>query len=143
MLITASRFHRSCELSPGESGEAQALVLLEELRRAFGLPGEALADFRLAVVEACLNALEHGAPPVQVMVTGQRQGSELRVVVEVVDHGPGFEPETVPRPELPAKLASPRKRGWGLEIMRRLADRVTVSSHPGQTRVKLVRVLRG
>ena len=143
MLATAGRFRASCTLSPGEGAEAQALALLEKLRLALGLPGEALADFRLAVVEACLNALEHGAPPVEVTVEGRRRGQQVRVVVRVVDHGPGFAPEAVPRPELPAKLASPRKRGWGLEIMRRLADQVSVSSHPGRTQVSLVRVLRG
>jgi len=135
-------FTKAVTLALGPGAEAQALALLEEVRQAFGIAQEALADFRLAVLEACLNALEHGAPPVEVEVEGERVGAGLRLWVHVVDHGQGFSPQGIPRPHLPAKLGSPRKRGWGLEIMRRFADDLQVESQPGYTKVSLMRWLK-
>lgn len=140
--LATNLFSARTTLQPGEGSEGQALVLLEKVRRYLALPAESFSEFRLAVVEACLNALEHGAPPVEVEVAAERVAQGWRVVVCVIDHGQGFSPASVPQPELPAKLASGRKRGWGLEIMRRFADEVTFNSRPGLTQVRLVRLLR-
>ncbi|MGQ9495512.1 MAG: ATP-binding protein [Thermoanaerobaculaceae bacterium] len=130
------------QLPAQEGAEGQALELLEEVRCFFSLPSEALADFRLAVVEACLNALEHGAPPVEVEVKGKREGDVVTVCVLVRDHGPGFHPENIPQPQLPAKLRSDRKRGWGLAIMQRFTDRLEINSRSGLTEVRLSLVMQ-
>ncbi len=136
-------FSAQVELCKEEGGEAQALQLLEEARCFFAVKPEALSDFRLAVLEACLNALEHGQAPVAVEVEGHRDGEEVHFWVRVVDHGPGFRPEAVPQPQLADKLSSPRKRGWGLEIMRRFSDRLTIDVQPGRTVVSLYRLASG
>lgn len=120
--------------------EAGALQLLEEARAFFSVKPELVSDFRLAVVEACLNALEYGKPPVEVEVEAWREGDAVHFWVRVTDYGPGFSPESVPSPQLADKLGSPRKRGWGLEIMRRFADRLVVDSRPGRTVVSLFRL---
>jgi len=57
----------------------------------------------------------------------------------VTDHGPGFDLDKVPVPYLEAKLHGNRKRGWGLELMRHLMDRVDVVSEPGFTQVRLLK----
>lgn len=139
---TRSGIRKWCRLPAQEGAENQALELLEEVRCFFSLPSEALADFRLAVVEACLNALEHGAPPVEVEVKGKREGAMITVSVLVRDHGPGFHPEKIPQPQLPAKLHSDRKRGWGLAIMQRFADQLEINSRLGLTEVRLSLVMR-
>lgn len=138
-----TRIHKWAKLPVEEGAESQALELLEEVRSFFSLSFEALADFRLAVVEACLNALEHGAPPVEVEVDGEREGDSLMICVLVRDHGPGFSPEDIPQPQLPAKLQSDRKRGWGLAIMQRFAHRLEISSRVGLTEVRLWLVMEG
>ena len=51
----------------------------------------------------------------------------------------GFDPSSVTRPVLEAKLHSQRKRGWGLELIRRLMDDVTITSRPGLTKVHMIR----
>ncbi|MCS7182665.1 MAG: ATP-binding protein [Thermoanaerobaculum sp.] len=131
-------------LLAAESGaEADALHLLDRVLGALGVGSEALCEFRLAVVEACLNALEYGRPPVKVAVEAERGPDWVQLVVRVEDHGPGFSPSSVPPPQLADKLASPRKRGWGLEIMRRFTDRLEVDSQPGKTVVTLYRVFSG
>lgn len=139
----SSTFSSRVVLREAEGGEAQALRLLEEARVFFAVRPEVLSDFRLAVLEACLNALEHGQPPVEVEVEAHRQEDGVHLWVRVMDHGPGFEPEAVPQPQLADKLSSPRKRGWGLEIMRRFADGVAFDSKPGRTVVTLYRLASG
>jgi serine/threonine-protein kinase RsbW len=72
---------------------------------------------RLALDEAIVNALRHGhrsmpGRPVQVSYLL----SDVRVLAEVVDEGPGFDPHQVPDPfatDMPG-----RSSGWGLFLMR-------------------------
>ena len=97
-----------------------------------GLPGPRLADVQTAVSEACLNAFEHGnleRPSVPVLLTFTIQGRNFKVAIR--DQGSGFQPAAVPKPDLSRQLAgSSSDRGWGLYLMRQLADRVQV--RPGR-----------
>ena len=122
--------------------ELEAGHAVESLGLEAGFSHDTLAEVRLAVVEACLNALEYGGGDVEVEVAAHADGSPW-LEVRVVDHGPGFDPAAVPRPQLRAKLRADRKRGWGLELMRRLMDEVEISSQPGRTQVRMVRRQRG
>jgi serine/threonine-protein kinase RsbW len=112
---------------------------VEDLGQRVGFPRDTLAEVKLAVVEACLNALEYGAGEVVVELTAHPDSAYPWLEVAVVDHGPGFDPNEQPRPVLASKLHASRKRGWGLELIRRLMDEVKVTSHPGLTRVHMIR----
>jgi serine/threonine-protein kinase RsbW len=119
--------------------ELLAADAVEELGRKIAFPRDTLAEVKLAVVEACLNALEHGGGEVEVELAGHAEGAQSWIEVAVIDHGPGFDPGRVPRPVLEDKLHARRKRGWGLELIRRLMDEVDISSQPGFTRLRMVR----
>jgi serine/threonine-protein kinase RsbW len=122
--------------------ELEAGQAVESLGLGVGFSRDTLAEVRLAVVEACLNALEYGSGDIEVELTAHADGSPW-IEVRIIDHGPGFDPHAVPRPQLRAKLGAERKRGWGLELMRRLMDEVEISSRPGRTQVRMVRRQRG
>lgn len=115
---------------------------VEQLGAALGFARDTLDEVKLAVLEACLNALEHGGSEVEVELVAH-QGREPWMEVSVVDRGPGFDPGTVASPRLNDKLHAQRKRGWGLELMRRLMDHVEILSVPGRTQVRMVRGRRG
>lgn len=119
--------------------ELLAASAVQEVGDHLGFGRDTLEEVKLAVVEACLNALEHGSGQVEVEVIGYPDDEGSRIEVLVTDHGPGFEPEKVPAPHLEAKLHGNRKRGWGLELMRHLMDQVDVVSEPGFTQVRLLR----
>lgn len=119
--------------------ELLAARAVQEVGARLGFARDTLEEVKLAVVEACLNALEHGLGNVEVEVVGHPNGEGARIEVLVTDHGPGFELEKVPAPHLEAKLHGNHKRGWGLELMRHLMDRVDVVSKPGFTQVRLLR----
>jgi serine/threonine-protein kinase RsbW len=119
--------------------ELLATRAVEDAAQRVAFPRDTLAEVKLAVVEACLNALEYGAGKVEVEVVAYPDDSHARLEIAVVDHGPGFDPTAVPRPVLEDKLRSKRKRGWGLELIRRLMDEVEITSRPGLTRVRMIR----
>jgi serine/threonine-protein kinase RsbW len=88
-------------------------------------------EVRMAVVEACINALEHShSSEREVYVTfevlGEKDPEKLRITVR--DTGVGFEPALMAEPRIEDKLKASRKRGWGLKIIRGLMDEVEIRS---------------
>ena len=119
--------------------ELIATRAVEDAGQRIAFPRDTLAEVKLAVVEACLNAFEYGSGEVEVEVVAHPENTHAWIEVAVVDHGPGFDPSGVAHPVLEDKLRSKRKRGWGLELIRRLMDEVEITSHPGLTKVHMIR----
>lgn len=131
---------RVCLVLPrAPRAELLATRAIEEAGHRIAFPRDTLAEVKLAVVEACLNAMEYGTGEVEVEVIAHPNDAHPWIEVAVVDHGPGFDASAVPRPVLEDKLRSTRKRGWGLELIRRLMDEVEITSQPGLTRVRMIR----
>lgn len=119
-----------------------ALPMVPEMEIEASKTATAIAEFmrmspdridevRMAVVEACINALEHSrAADREVYVTfevlGDNDPEKLRITVR--DTGVGFSPEELAEPTIEEKLKSQRKRGWGLKIIRGLMDEVEIHS---------------
>jgi serine/threonine-protein kinase RsbW len=119
-----------------------ALPMVPEMEIEASKTATAIAEFmrmspdridevRMAVVEACINALEHSrAADREVYVTFEVLGDEVpeRLRITVRDTGVGFSPEELAEPNIEDKLKSQRKRGWGLKIIRGLMDDVEIHS---------------
>jgi serine/threonine-protein kinase RsbW len=122
-----------------EAVEALAVRILE----ASGLDGGSPADFGLAVREAVMNGLRHGAEPVggRVAVTFRLvQGSVLAVTVR--DPGAGFDPAALPDPCAPENLC--RGSGRGVFYMKQFADEVRFAfPRRGGTVTRLLKRLPG
>lgn len=102
------------------------------------LPEQRLEDLRLAVTEACSNAVkvhrEDAAEPV--VVTCCVEGDRVRV--EVRDRGPGFDPDELdplPEPTDPRRLEY--EHGLGVPLIRTLADEVDFRPAPDGTVVSM------
>ncbi len=109
---------------------------------SIGMSPDRIDEVRMAVVEACINALEHShAPDLEVYVTFQVLDPEkLRIMVR--DNGVGFSPDEQEEPTMAGKLKSARKRGWGLKIIRGLMDEVEILSGPEGTTIVMSKMLR-
>jgi serine/threonine-protein kinase RsbW len=108
---------------------------------SIGMSPDRIDEVRMAVVEACINALEHShAPDLEVYVTFQVLSEKLRIMVR--DNGVGFSPDEQEEPTMAGKLKSARKRGWGLKIIRGLMDEVEIHSGPEGTTVVMSKKLR-
>lgn len=105
-----------------------------------GASYEEVDDIKVAVSEACTNAIDHAfrepssGPPV---ICIQCHPGEGALRIEVADEGCGFDPEQAASLE----EAGPEKQGGlGLYLIRKLMDEVEVVSRPGGgTRVVMVK----
>jgi serine/threonine-protein kinase RsbW len=104
----------------GLSSTAEMIPLIEVVAHAMvvqGYPQKDIFGMKLALEEAIVNGLKHGHnyDPNKQVVVRYRIGPE-RVLVEVEDQGPGFDPLQVPDPTAPENLE--RSSGRGLLLMR-------------------------
>lgn len=116
-----------------EAGEAAAAMA-----GAMEMSPDRIDEVRMAVVEACINAIEHSNASdreVVVEIAILDAADTERLCIKVHDDGVGFVPEEVEEPSLERKLKSERKRGWGLTIIRGLMDEVEIQSGAGGTTV--------
>jgi serine/threonine-protein kinase RsbW len=103
------------------------------------LADDRIDDLKLAVSEACTNAIEaHGAIDVQERVTVRCEESDDRLEVLVEDRGAGFDPTSLP--EHPPVTDPDRlnfERGLGIPLIRSLVDEVDFETGPSGTAVRL------
>jgi len=111
--------------------EIEASKTATAVAESMKMSPDRIDEVRMAVVEACINAIEHShAHEREVRVTfevlGEKDPEKLRITVR--DTGIGFVPEAMGEPRIEDKLKSQRKRGWGLKIIRGLMDEVEIHS---------------
>ncbi|MBM3287181.1 MAG: ATP-binding protein [Candidatus Eisenbacteria bacterium] len=105
---------------------------------------DAAGEVAISVIEAGTNAIQHGHKHNQEKQVDFR--FDMRpdyLLVTVVDSGPGFEPDMIPRndPSNPEDLM--RSSGRGIYIMRRMMDQVDFDIDPARgTRVLLKKLRR-
>jgi serine/threonine-protein kinase RsbW len=113
--------------------ELVAAKAVETLGSAIGMSQSHVEAASVALVEACLNAMEHGGGSVVVRIA--RESDEPRLRIEVEDHGKGFDPDASPPDTSTRVHGSVTRRGWGLRLIRELMDDVQIHSQPGRTLV--------
>ncbi|HEX4495844.1 MAG TPA: ATP-binding protein [Thermoanaerobaculia bacterium] len=119
--------------------EIEASKTAAAVAESMRMSPDRIDEVRHAVIEACINALEHSrAVDREVYVTFQIVGEpgdpeKLRIMVR--DNGVGFSPE----PEEPVVLGGqprmPRKRHHGLKLIRGMMDEVEIQSSAEGTTV--------
>jgi serine/threonine-protein kinase RsbW len=139
---SSARDGRSVRLRIPAKPEYITLVrlALSGLSRLRPLDEETLGDLKLAVTEACSNSVRHGYGngkdgTVEILYELQRD----RLVVEVVDDGPGFDPELASL-DHHGQLS---EGGLGIAIIRAVADEFEAGERPGGggTRLRFVKFL--
>jgi len=126
----------SLTLPMGPEMEIAASRAATAVAESMRMSADKIDEVRMAVVEACINAIEHSASVDQnvyltFVVLGDGGPERLQVVVR--DRGVGFEPNGLEEPRIEDKLTATRKRGWGLKIIRGLMDDVDIRSGDGGT----------
>lgn len=116
------------------------LVVSSFAATSFGLPDDRIDDLKIAVSEACTNAIEaHDVADTEerVLVRCRDDGDRMHVLIE--DRGRGFDPGSLP---LHPPVTDPERlkfeRGLGIPLIRSLVDDVEFSSSGEGTSVRIV-----
>jgi len=118
--------------------ELVAAKAVETIGKNIGMHQTHVEAASVAVVEACLNAMEHGGGTMTVRLRSELEQQRPRLVVEVEDHGEGFDPAVCQSGcASSGPLKRKDKRGWGLTLIRELMDEVQIQSQPGFTQVRM------
>jgi serine/threonine-protein kinase RsbW len=104
------------------------------------LEDERLDDLKLAVSEACTNAIEaHSSIDTDERVIVRCSVDETGLEVRIEDRGPGFEPSRLPdHPPVTDPDRLKFERGLGIPLIRALVDEVGFLSSDKGTEVRLV-----
>jgi serine/threonine-protein kinase RsbW len=99
-----------------------ARLALAGLARSVPIDPELLADLKLAVTEACGNAVRHAYVDTEgpVSVVFVARSDRLEMIVE--DHGSGLDPRELPEEPVDARVDG----GMGMAIIRELVDELDV-----------------
>ena len=99
-----------------------------------------LEDLRVAVSEACTNAVEaHRRDAIDKRVTISCRATADRLEICIEDSGNGFNMADVPIPqEADAPFSVTTERGWGIQLIQALVDDVTFRRTSEGTAVDLV-----
>lgn len=104
------------------------------------LADERIDDLKLAVSEACTNAMEaHATVGSDRPVTVEIWEAPERLEVRVCDRGPGFDPEALPtHPPVTDPDRLNFERGLGIPLIRTLVDGSRFDASPDGTTVSMV-----
>jgi serine/threonine-protein kinase RsbW len=104
------------------------------------LADQRIDDLKLAVSEACTNAMEaHAACGVDAPVVIRVLEADERLEVQVRDSGGGFDPDHLPRhPPVTDPERLNFERGLGIPLMRTLMDEVQFSPTAAGTVVRMI-----
>jgi serine/threonine-protein kinase RsbW len=103
-----------------------------------GFDDDRLEDLRVAVSEACTNAVEaHRRDAVDERVVIVCTATEEHLEICIEDSGNGFDRDAVPEPP-PLDTLDGSERGWGLQLIEALVDDVTFRETADGTAVDLV-----
>ncbi|MCK8060840.1 MULTISPECIES: ATP-binding protein [unclassified Fusibacter] len=100
-----------------------------------GFDFEEIEDIKVAVGEACNNAVLHSNNEIE-CYTVNFHVNEKQFAVEIIDKGIGFDMKSYHEPD----LEHPKVGGLGIFIMKSLMDEVEVKSSPQEgTAIKLIK----
>ena len=116
------------------------LVVSSFASTSFGLEDDRIDDLKIAVSEACTNAIEaHGVADTEERVLIRCEDNEDHMEVRIEDRGRGFDPRTLPEhPPVTDPTRLKFERGLGIPLIRSLVDDVDIASSDKGTLVRIV-----
>ncbi len=129
--------HESIKMELSAKPEYVSIIRLtvSGLANKIGFYIDDIEDIKVAVSEACTNAIKHSQDnKVSVEFTEIENGLEI----EVKDNGKGYDINSIAKPN----LSEPKESGLGLFIIEALMDKVEVNTNENQgTIIKMTKYL--
>ncbi len=118
--------------------ELTATHTAEAVGHFMGLDEEKIEEVKMALIEACINAIEHSqSKDGRLHIDFDVSDSALTIVIS--DRGHGFEVDAVREKLRQRRESGQRQRGWGLQLMEELMDQVDFQSDANGTTLTLVK----
>lgn len=122
----------------------QLMAFLQDFWSSAALPTAGCLPFELALEETFMNVVMHGSAcgacrHVEVSLAMTAEG--LTLTVE--DDGPGFDPLSLPPPDLTTGLAERPVGGLGVYLVRQMMDSVSYARIGGRNRLRMSKRLDG
>jgi serine/threonine-protein kinase RsbW len=111
---------------------------LQQIGKNLQLNEDAIGQMQIAVIEACINAIEHGKGmdnKVRIVVAVEMG----RLSVSIESAGPEFIVQETGEPFGDQAAAKASGRGWGVKLMKRFADEVLFERTAQGTRTVLIK----
>lgn len=127
---------------PSELGnEKYAMDFAEDVALEMGFAREKIENLKIAVAEACLNAIEHGNNlnrNMKVVIDFTIGPSQLEISVK--DRGSGFVPVDIEKPDVGKKIdgSDPDSRGWGMYLIKNMVDELEYRDAASGTHLRMV-----
>lgn len=120
----------------GEDTELIAAHTVEEIARRHDFEQRAINQIKTALVEACINAAEHGMSPDQ-KIYQKFLVEDDRIVITISNRGVRMSDKKV------MDIGpTDKRRGWGLKLLRTLMDEVKFEQINDGTRISMTKYLR-
>ena len=120
------------------AAELVAARAMEQLGQNLNLKPDIVKQIQLALIEACINAMEHsGSYEKKVFLKFAVRSDRLEIVIE--SPGKAFDVDDVNTQPTDEKLRTGHTRGWGLQLMRKIMDEVSTERMDDRTRIILVK----
>jgi anti-sigma regulatory factor (Ser/Thr protein kinase) len=141
----SSEREESCfELVIPMSSNAELVVAkaVEQIGRNMNLDSEFLNRLQLALIEVCINAMEHsGSYEKKVFLKFITRPDNLRIIIE--NSGRPFSLDSRADVPVEEKLRLGVKRGWGFKLVNAIMDSVKIERVNDRTRVILTKEIKG
>ena len=123
----------------GDETELIAAHAFEEIARRYDFPARAVNQMKTALVEACINAAEHGLSPDR-KIYQKFAVNERKVVITVSNRGLRLTDRAAAGEAVQSELGEGR-RGWGLNLIRTLMDDVRIEPVDDGTRIVMTKLI--
>ncbi len=125
-------------LPMAREAELVAAQCLEQIGKNLRLDQDTIGQLQIAVIEACINAMEHGKGIEKKIYVGiSTEGDRLEVSIESA--GQEFIVQETGEPFSDRESAKTSGRGWGIKLMKRFADKVKFEKTARGTKIVLVK----
>jgi anti-sigma regulatory factor (Ser/Thr protein kinase) len=121
--------------------ELVAARAVEQIGRNLKIDPDLIDKIQLALIECCINAMEHSGSYEKKVFLKFGVSSE-RLEISIESPGRFFDPGQTGEQSTEEKLGAGTKRGWGLTLMRKIMDEVRVERIDERTRVILVKKIK-
>ncbi len=122
--------------------ELVAAQCLEQIGRNLHLDEESIGQMQMAVIEACINAIEYGSKEDNKIYLGFRVTEDNSLEASIESAGKEFIAQETGEPFMGRGMKEDAGRGWGIKLMKKFADSVRFEKTGRGIKVILVKSLQ-